>query len=126
MRTPMLLVTAMRQMKNPNEPDSHQDGTEKNKDDVKLIPLRFEEVKVNSWVLVLYEQEKFLGRCLGKAGGKFQVQCLSLPYGIGKAQPFENENDAVYYNEVYKSPVTPWIPKYDDDGNRSRKTLYKY
>ena len=52
-----------------NEPDSHQDSTEKNKDDVKLIPLRFEEVKVNSWVLVLYEQERFLGRCLGKAGG---------------------------------------------------------
>ena len=55
---------------------SHQDNTDTEKDDVPLIPLRFEEVKVNSWVLLLYEQVKVLGRCLGKAGGKFRFQCF--------------------------------------------------
>ena len=38
---------------------------------VVLEELLFEDVTVNSWVLVLYEGEKFLGRCLSKINGKF-------------------------------------------------------
>ena len=88
---------------------SHEvNTTEKPNDDVVLVPLDFEAVTVNSWVLVVYEGEKFLGRCLGKAGGKFRVQCLSLPFGVRLAQDLEKEADAVYYDEVYKAPIIPW------------------
>ena len=49
---------------------------ETNKD---KVPLNFDDVDLNSWVLVLYEGEKLLGRILTKAAGKFEVQCLQKP-----------------------------------------------
>ena len=36
--------------------------------------------------MVLYEGEKVLGRVLTKATGKFEVQCLPKPYGIGQSE----------------------------------------
>ena len=82
---------------------------------VVLEELLFEDVTVNSWVLVLYEGEKFLGRCLSKINGKFRVQCLSMPYGIRSAQIFEKEVDVVYYDKVYKPPIFPWAIELDDE-----------
>ena len=82
---------------------------------VVLEELLFEDVTVNSWVLVLYEGEKFLGRCLSKINGKFRVQCLSMPYGIWSAQVFEKEVDVVYYDKVYKPPIFPWAIELDDE-----------
>ena len=43
----------------------------KSTDSVVLEELSFEDVTVNSWVLLLYEGDKFLGRCLSKNNGKF-------------------------------------------------------
>ena len=37
-----------------------------------LEELLFEDVTVNSWVLVLNEGEKFLGQCLSKIKGNFE------------------------------------------------------
>ena len=71
-------------------------------------------------------ERNFLGRCLGKAGEKFRVQCLSLPFGVRLAQDLEKEADAVYYDEVYKAPIIPWATELDDQGKRTRKTFYKY
>lgn len=82
---------------------------------VVLEELLFEDVTVNSWVLVLYEGVKFLGRCLSKINGKFRVQCLSMPYGIRSAQVFEKEVDVVYYDKVYKPPIFPWAIELDDE-----------
>ena len=48
--------------------------------DPQLVPLNFDDVDLNSWVLVLYDGEKFLGRALTKAAGKFEVQCLQKLY----------------------------------------------
>ena len=79
----------------------------KSTDSVVLEELSFEDVTVNSWILVLYESEKSLGRCLSKINGKFRVQCLSMPYGIRSAQVFEKEVDV------------------DHEGKRTRKTFYK-
>ena len=48
--------------------------------DPQLVPLNFDDVDLNSWVLVLYDGENFLGRALTKAAGKFEVQCLQKLY----------------------------------------------
>ena len=58
--------------------------------------------------------------------GQFKVQCLQKPYGIRVALQFEKKFDAVYYDEIYEAPVRPWATELDDDGNRTRKTFYKY
>ena len=73
---------------------------------------------------MLYEGEKFLGRVLTKAPGKFEIQCLQKPYGIRNVQLFEL--DAIYYHKVCKVPIKAWVTELDDDGNRTRKTFYKY
>ena len=98
----------------------------KSTDSVVLEELSFEDVTVNSWILVLYEGDKFLGRCLSKINGKFWVQCLLIPYGIWSAQIFEKEVDVVYYDKVYKPPIIPWATELDDEGKHTRKTFYKY
>ena len=98
----------------------------KSTDSVVLEELSFEDVPVNSWVLVLYQGEKFLGQCLRKINGKFRVQCLLMPYGIRSVQVFQKEVDAVYYDKVYKTPIIPWTTELDDEGKRTRKTFYKY
>ena len=72
-------------------------------DSVALEELSFEDVIVNSWVLVLCKGEKFLGQCLSKMNGKFQVQRLLMPYGIRQAQVFETEVAVVYYNPHIKT-----------------------
>ena len=98
----------------------------KSTDSVVLEELSFEDVTVNSWILVLYEGDKFLGRCLSKINGKFWVQCLLIPYGIWSAQIFEKEVDVVYYDKVYKPPIIPWATELGDEGKHTRKTFYKY
>ena len=57
--------------------------------DPQLVPLNFDDVDLNSWVLVLHEGEKLLGCILTKAAGKFGVQCLRKPYGIQNTQQFD-------------------------------------
>ena len=68
-----------------------------------LDELSFEDVTVNSWVLVLCKGVKFLGQCLSKMNGKFHVQCLLMPNCIRSAQVFEKEVDVVYYNPHIKT-----------------------
>ena len=106
-------------LKNTNTPFSKLPDTH-------LVPLNFEDVDLNSWTLVLYEGERFLGSFLMKVAGQFKVHCLEKPYEIHLAQQFEREVDVVYYNQVYKAPVTPWATELDGSGNRARKTFYKY
>ena len=52
----------------------------KKRDNVVLDKLGFEDVAVNSWVLVLHEEDKFLRRCLSKTNS------------ICSAQLFEKKN----------------------------------
>ena len=87
--------------------------------DVNLVTINFEDVQLNSWVLVIYEEEKFMGKVLAKGATKVKVQCLTKPYGIPTAQEFEK--DAIYYDEVFEAPVIPWATELDDNGKRTRK-----
>lgn len=52
------------------------------KESFQLILLRYEDVALNSWVIVQYEEEKFVGRVIEKKVGQYKVQCLNMPYGI--------------------------------------------
>ena len=61
--------------------------------DVELVPLNFFQLK--SWVLIIYEEEKFLGKVLAEVAGL--SKCLNKPYSM-TAQEFES--DAIYYSKV--------------------------
>ena len=48
--------------------------------DLREIP--FEEIEVDQWAKVSYEEEIFLGKVLQKKGRAVTVRCLDKPYGI--------------------------------------------
>ena len=74
--------------------------------DVQRSPLDYEDVRINAWIVVMYEEEKFLGCVLSKGPWQFNVRCLEKPYGIDTAHDFEK--DLVYYSEVFEAPIKPW------------------
>ena len=93
-----------------------------------LIPLNYNEVELDQWVLVIYRGKKYLGQCVKKKGGQFKVKCLKEPYPSGNVQEIEEKkSDIIYYINVYEPPVIPFIPLVDDNGKTIvRKTMYKY
>ena len=95
---------------------SHALGSEP----VKLIPLEYEEVLLRQWVLVIYEEEVFIGRVLNKnkEDKKYEVLCLEKLYIIREPQKMEKE--VVWYSTVYKAKDEPELKKME--GSR----LYKY
>ena len=57
--------------------------------------------------MVIYEEEKFLGKITTIKNGQAQVRCLEKPLGINSPQDFEREADAIFYEDIYKTDITP-------------------
>lgn len=77
-----------------------------------LQELEFDDVKIDQWVKVVYEEEIFVGIVREKLNGEVKVQCLSHPFGIKLPQLLESENAAVFYEQVYEADVTPTLKKF--------------
>ena len=70
--------------------------------------------------MVVYEQERFLGKVVSIKNGQAQVRCLEKPLGVNSPQDFERESDAIFYKEVYKTDIVP------QNVQIGRKFLWKY
>ena len=58
--------------------------------------------------MIEYEGEKYVGRVKGNVNGKVKVRCLAKPYGSERDfGEFERENDAVFYERIWKPRTTP-------------------
>ena len=107
------------------ESQTAMSNKKKKKDD--LVPLDYDNVEPDQWVMVIYKDQKYLGQCVEKEEGQFKVKCLTEPYPTGSVQEFEGHRDIIFYEVVYKPPVIPNRPLKDDTGKNSiRKTMYKY
>ena len=88
----------------------------------KLIP--FSETTENSWVVVNYEEEYFLGKIIEKydAEKKCKIRCLEKPFGIIELQDMEKEHHCALYHEwqIYHAPAIPKLVK----ANRGWKYTY--
>ena len=71
------------------------------------------------WVVVLYEEEQFLGKVVGKAGKFAHVRCLEKPYTIKEPQFLEREG-AIWYNTIFKPDCIPQNVKV------GQKLMWKY
>ena len=79
-----------------------------------------EDVEEGDWVVVLYEEERFLGKVVGKAEKFAHVRCLEKPYTIKEPQFLEQEEDATWCNTIFKPDCIPqnvkvglkWMWKY--------------
>ena len=58
-------------------------------------------------VVVLYQEEQFLGKVVGKAEKFICKRCLEKPYTIKEPQFLEQEEDAIWYNTIFKPDCIP-------------------
>ena len=98
----------------------HDDESEDETNDLEEI--HYKDVKSRMWVLVFYEQEKWLGKVIEKRKGQVRVRSLEKPFGVNMPQHMEREHEAVFYHNVYKANVKPWQSRSGTD----RKFLWQY
>ena len=84
------------------------------------LPINPDNMKEGDWVLVEYEEERFLGKVICVKGNEVQVRCLQKPYGIREPQEFELEEDAIFYKRVFNANEHPKMIK------KGRKWLWTY
>ena len=53
------------------------------------------------------------------------ARCLSMPFGVNTPQQFE-ENEGVYYTEVYQSHIVPENKQIYNDSKKSREYYWVY
>ena len=83
------------------------------------------DVKEGMWVVVNYEEEKFLGKVQSKAKTTITVLCLEKPLGIREPQSFES-GDGFDYDFVYATDLKPYLTQMNKDGKKGRKWLWVY
>ena len=66
-----------------------------------LRPIR--TVKERYWVVVIYEEEKLIGKVANAVNGQATMQCLTKPLGINTRQDFEA--DTIYCETVYYTSI---------------------
>ena len=60
------------------------------------------------WVIVRYDDERFLGQVLQKVNGQVEVRCLKEAFGIcHEPQEFEKERLNCFHWTVYRTSITP-------------------
>ena len=87
--------------------------------------LSHKDVKEGMWVVVNYEEEKFLGKVQSKAKTTITVLCLEKPLGIREPQSFES-GDGFDYDFVYATDLKPYLTQMNKDGKKGRKWLWVY
>ena len=71
--------------------------------------MSIDDAKDGKWVCVLYEDEVFIGKVVGKpVNGQVRVRCLEHPLGVSKPQKFEKESHVIYYHEIFHAQCEPF------------------
>lgn len=72
-----------------------------------MVNVEPSRLKIDDWVLVVYEGTKFLGRVKRMTNEQAEVLALSRKFGDNEPQPLERDNDAVWYEfeRIFESPV---------------------
>ena len=88
-------------------------------------PMAYDDVSAGMWVVVMYEEERFLGKVIEKRCGEYLVKCLSMPFGVRIPQQYEDD-DGVYYTEVFQTDIVPENKRIIQDGKKSREYYWVY
>ena len=70
--------------------------------DEDIKPMEMVKVEEGMWGIVIYEEEKWLGKVIKKACNQVCVRCLVKPFGVKIPQNLEREDDAIYYDKIYR------------------------
>lgn len=83
-----------------------------------LKPLKYEDVEVGQWVIVSYEDEKFIEKVIKKGEWEFNLKtkksfmviCLEITLGIATPQRYE-KGDPIFHrvhHTVYETDKPPY------------------
>ena len=92
-----------------------------NKPEKGLIPIPYEKVKEGMWVIVLYEEEKWIGKVVTKCHDQVCVRCLEKLFAIHQPQLLEREEDSIYFSQVYHTDVIAEQTQINPNGRKGRK-----
>ena len=92
-----------------------------NKSEEGLIPIPYEKVKEGMWVIVLYEEEKWIGKVVTKCHDQVCVRCLEKLFAIHQPQLLEREEDSIYFSQVYHTDVIAEQTQINPNGRKGRK-----
>ena len=89
-------------------------------------PMLFDDIKPGMWVIVIYEEEKFLAKVQHESTDAptqlFNVLCLEKALTINTPQSFEKSSfDA---EKVYRIEIRPYQTQIDDNGKKRHKSDY--
>ena len=97
-----------------------------NKPEEELIPIPDEKVKEVMSVIVIYEEEKWIGKVVTKCHDQVCVRCLEKPFAIHQPQLLEREEDSIYFSQVYHTDITPEQTQIDANDRKGCKWFWHY
>ena len=97
-----------------------------NKPEEGFIPIPYEKVNEGIWVIVIYEEEKWIGKVVTKCHDQVCVKCLEKPFGIHQRQLLEREEDSIYFSQVYHTDITPEQTQTDANDRKGCKWFWHY
>ena len=92
-----------------------------NKPEEGFIPIPYEKVNEGIWVIVIYEEEKWIGKVVTKCHDQVCVKSLEKPFGIHQRQLLEREEDSIYFSQVYHTDVIAEQTQINPNGRKGRK-----
>ena len=85
-----------------------------NKPEKGLIPIPYEKVKEWMWVIVIYEEEKWIGKVVTKGHDQVCVRCLEKPFVIH--QPVVGERRRFH---LFQPGLSQWYhTRYPTNGRK--------
>ena len=88
-------------------------------------PMLFDDIKLGMWVIVIYEEEKFLAKVHCKSTDAptklINVLCLEKPLRINTPQSFTKSSFDV--EKVCRTEIIPYQTQFDENGKKTRKWL---
>ena len=89
-----------------------------------LVGIHYNDVTIGMWVITIYEDEKWLGKVVDKKEKQICVRCLEKPFGVKEPQNLEREENAVYFDRVFRTDAVPILTQYDANGKKGRKWFW--
>ena len=81
-----------------------------------LNPINYDNVNVGIWVIIIYENEKWLGNVVDKKANQVCVRCLEKQYGVKEPQNLERKEDAIFVDQVFHTDVAPILSQIGANG----------
>ena len=87
--------------------------------------ISFDDVNIGTWVIAIYEDEKWLADVVYTRGNQVLVRCLEKPFGVKEPQNLEWEEDTIFIEQVFHTDV-PTLSQIASNRKKGCKWFWHY